>query len=61
MENDLLPPGLTYLADNILSAQNILGITKEQSARWAENLNLSVDGLRRLVRSAEQNQAGRFC
>jgi hypothetical protein len=40
MENDLVPPGLTYLADNIMSTQNILGITKEQSARWAEHLNL---------------------
>jgi len=40
MESDLIPPGLTYLADNIISTQNILGITKEQSARWAEHLNL---------------------
>lgn len=40
MENDLIPPGLTYLADNILSTQNILGVTKEQSAKWAEDLNL---------------------
>lgn len=40
MGNELIPPGLTYLADNILSTQNILGITKEQSARWAEHLNL---------------------
>ncbi len=40
MESNLIPPGLTYLADNIISTQNILGITKEQSARWAEHLNL---------------------
>ncbi len=40
MESNLIPPGLTYLADNIVSTQNILGITKEQSARWAEHLNL---------------------
>jgi heterodisulfide reductase subunit B len=40
MENDLIPPGLTYLADNIISTDNILGITKEQSARWAEHLEL---------------------
>jgi heterodisulfide reductase subunit B len=40
MESELVPPGLTYLADNIITRQNILGITKEQSARWAQNLNL---------------------
>ncbi len=40
MENDLVPPGLTYLADNIISRQNILGVTKEQSARWARGLEL---------------------
>lgn len=40
MENDLVPPGLTYLADNILTRQNILGVTKEQGARWAKGLGL---------------------
>jgi heterodisulfide reductase subunit B len=40
MEKDLVPPGLTYLADNIISTQNILGIDKEQSARWAQHLDL---------------------
>jgi hypothetical protein len=40
MDTDLVPPGLTYLADNILTRQNILGVTKEQGARWAHNLNL---------------------
>jgi hypothetical protein len=40
MENDLVPPGLTYLADNILTRQNILGVTKEQGARWAKKLGL---------------------
>ena len=40
MEKDLVPPGLTYLADNIVSKQNILGINKEQSARWAQHLDL---------------------
>ena len=39
MQNDLVPPGLTYLADNILTRQNILGVTKEQGARWAKNWN----------------------
>ncbi len=40
MDSELVPPGLTYLADNIISRQNILGVTKEQSARWAQNLDL---------------------
>jgi hypothetical protein len=40
MDNDLIPPGLTYLTDNIISRQNLLGITKEQSARWAQGLGL---------------------
>ncbi|MHB8104627.1 MAG: heterodisulfide reductase-related iron-sulfur binding cluster, partial [Dehalococcoidales bacterium] len=40
MDNDLVPPGLTYLADNIMTRQNILGVSKEQGARWANNLNL---------------------
>jgi Fe-S oxidoreductase len=40
MDNKLVPPGLTYLADNIITRQNILGVTKEQSARWAQGLNL---------------------
>ncbi len=40
MNSELIPPGLTYLADNIISRQNILGVTREQSARWAQGLNL---------------------
>lgn len=35
-----MPPGLTYLADNIITSQNILGVTKEQGARWAQKLEL---------------------
>jgi Fe-S oxidoreductase len=40
METDLVPPGLTYLADNIITRQNILGVSKEQGARWAQKLDL---------------------
>jgi len=40
MGSKLIPPGLTYLADNIASRQNILGASREQSARWAKDLNL---------------------
>jgi dimethylglycine catabolism B len=40
MGSELVPPGLIYLADNITTRQNILGVTKEQSARWARGLGL---------------------
>lgn len=40
MSRQLIPPGLIYLADNIISKQNILGVSKEQSAKWAKDLNL---------------------
>jgi Fe-S oxidoreductase len=40
MNSALIPPGLTYLAGNIASRQNILGVSKAQSARWAKDLNL---------------------
>lgn len=40
MSNELVPPGLVYLADNITTCQNILGVSGEQSARWARDLNL---------------------
>ncbi|MAE11320.1 MAG: (Fe-S)-binding protein [Dehalococcoidales bacterium] len=41
MDNkDLIPPGLTFLADNITSKQNILGASTEEGAKWAKWLNL---------------------
>jgi heterodisulfide reductase subunit B len=40
MDSELVPPGLVYLADNITTRQNILGVTKQQSARWAQGLDL---------------------
>jgi heterodisulfide reductase subunit B len=40
METELIPPGLVYLADNIISKQNILGVSKEQGAKWARGLDL---------------------
>ena len=36
----LVPPGLAYIADNIISRQNILGASKEEGARWARDLGL---------------------
>jgi hypothetical protein len=44
MENDLVPPGLTYLADNITTKQNILGVNKEQGAKWAQKLKIPAQG-----------------
>ncbi len=42
MDNkELIPPGLTYLADNITSKHNILGASKGAGAKWAKDLNLS--------------------
>jgi Fe-S oxidoreductase len=36
----LIPPGLTYLADNITSKHNILGTSQGAGAKWAKGLNL---------------------
>ncbi len=36
----MIPPGLTYLADNITSKDNILGASKAAGAKWAKDLNL---------------------
>jgi len=44
MDNDLIPPGLTYLADTIITKQNILGVSKEQGAKWANKLDLPAGG-----------------
>jgi dimethylglycine catabolism B len=40
-DQELIPPGLSYLADNIRHKDNILGASKEDGARWAKDLNLS--------------------
>ena len=37
----LVPPGLTYLADNITSKHNILGASHGTGAKWAKGLGLS--------------------
>ncbi len=36
----LIPPGLSYLADNIERKDNILGVGKEEGTRWARGLDL---------------------
>lgn len=38
---DLIPPGLAYIADNIISKNNILGASKASGAKWAKDLNLT--------------------
>ncbi len=40
----LIPPGLTYIADNVKSKDNILGASKESGAKWAKDLNLPKEG-----------------
>lgn len=40
MSKELIPPGLTYLADNITSKDNILGASKGSGAKWAKGLDL---------------------
>lgn len=38
--SELMPPGLAYLADNIISKHNILGAPKATGAKWAKGLGL---------------------
>jgi len=38
---DLIPPGLSYLAENITSKQNILGASKEAGAKWAKGIDFA--------------------
>jgi Fe-S oxidoreductase len=40
MASKLIPPGIAFLADNIISKHNLLGASVEQGARWARGLNL---------------------
>ena len=39
-DKKLLPPGLSYLAENILSKNNLLGASPGAGAKWAKGLNL---------------------
>jgi Fe-S oxidoreductase len=40
-DKNLIPPGLNYLADNITSKDNILGVSKGEGVKWAKNLGFS--------------------
>lgn len=42
--SDLVPPGLTFVAGNINSKNNILGADKKAKARWARDLELPARG-----------------
>ncbi|MDO8568893.1 MAG: (Fe-S)-binding protein [Dehalococcoidales bacterium] len=44
LAKDLVPPGLTYIADNITAKGNIVGASKAQGAAWAKDLNLPKRG-----------------
>jgi Fe-S oxidoreductase len=45
MENkSWVPPGLTYLADNVKHKDNIMGVSKREGARWAQGLSLPKSG-----------------
>ncbi|HEY94923.1 MAG TPA: (Fe-S)-binding protein [Dehalococcoidia bacterium] len=41
MSKKLIPPGLTYLANNIVLNDNIIGSRKKDGAKWAKNLKFS--------------------
>jgi dimethylglycine catabolism B len=43
-EKTLIPPGLSYLADNIKQKDNIIGCSKEEGAKWAKGLELPKSG-----------------
>lgn len=40
----MIPPGLAYLADNIITKGNLLGAAKGRGAEWARDLNLPKQG-----------------
>ena len=40
----MVPPGLSYLADNVHNKDNIMGVSKAEGARWAQGLNLPKSG-----------------
>ena len=43
IERKFVPPGLSYIADNIRDRDNILGLPVEARAKWAEGLKFSSD------------------
>lgn len=41
---ELIPPGLSYLADNIISKNNVLGEAKSAGTKWAKDLKMPKQG-----------------
>lgn len=44
MPENLVPPGLSYIANNILTRDNIAGASKAKGAAWAKNLKIPENG-----------------
>ena len=38
---EFVPPGLLYIADNIISKQNILGAPKSEKSKWAKDIDFA--------------------
>src|SRR4030042_5780957 len=38
---EFVPPGLIYVADNIISKQNILGAPKSEKSKWARDIDFA--------------------
>lgn len=43
-DKGLVPPGMAFIADNILSRHNIMGADKKSKAGWAKDLGLTARG-----------------
>jgi dimethylglycine catabolism B len=43
-DRKLIPPGMTFMADNVITKQNILGTDKKARAKWAKDLDLPRTG-----------------
>ncbi|HXY75144.1 MAG TPA: (Fe-S)-binding protein [Dehalococcoidales bacterium] len=43
-DRKLIPPGMTFMADNVITKQNILGTDRKSRAKWAKDLNLPKTG-----------------
>lgn len=44
MPDNLVPPGLAYITENIITKDNIAGTAKSKGAEWAKGLNLPHTG-----------------
>ena len=43
-DKGLVPPGMAFIADNIISRNNIMGAEKKSKAGWAKDLDLTARG-----------------